>query len=68
MKTYCYYYGTFTNWFEDGREDVFAVANVDEIPASCKNLRQLQARSQQEAFDLACQIRRDADSINYRFQ
>jgi hypothetical protein len=55
-ETFRYYYGTFTNWNEDGDEQVFAVANADEIPASCKNIRQLQARNQVEALDAAMQI------------
>lgn len=52
-ETFKYYYGT------DGSGDVFAVANADEIPASCMNIRELQARNQQEAFDAAMQIHRD---------
>ena len=64
-ETFRYYYGTFTNWLEGGDEQVFAVANAGEIPASCKNLRQLQARNQQEAFDAAMQIHRDSYQTIY---
>lgn len=58
-ELYTYYYGTFTNWLEDGSEQVFAVANADEIPASSKNIRQLRAPNQQAALDAAVQIHRD---------
>jgi hypothetical protein len=64
-ETFRYYYGTFTNWFDDGNEEVFAVANADEIPASCKNLRQLEAGSHQEALDAATQIHRDSYQTIY---
>lgn len=60
-----YYYGTYTNWLEGGREDVFVVGNADEIPASCMNIRELQARNAVEALDAACQIHRDSYQTTY---
>lgn len=60
---YRYYVGTFTDWYNGGQETPFAVYNADEIPASCKDLRTIQAHSQKEALAIVTACKK-IDMIN----